>query len=132
MEITIKVGELNLIESGSIVLNQSNKLSFNIEDLEFEFLFQTEEDEDHKPHIKLISKDSKSIQFQMINYNNPLGTGTPNPLNVASLSTGEEIFLQYAIHGINELKIFHYSWYSKPEGKVSVDEGDRVENKDKE
>lgn len=129
MDIKTKVGDFDVVECGSIVLNQSNLITFSIEDLEFEFVFQSEEGTEQKPYINLVTINSKKIRFQMVNYNNPLGTGIPNPLNVASLSTGEEVYLQYAIHGINELKIFHYTWYLKPISKVNAIGEDGVELK---
>ena len=132
MEIKTKVGDLDLIESGSIVLNKDSKLYFSIEDLVFEFVFPSADGEEKTPNTKLVTTSSKSVQFQLINYDNPLGTGSPNPLNVASLSTGVDLYLQYAVHGKNKMKIFHYTWYSKPTSKVNAVSGESVEPNNKE
>jgi hypothetical protein len=112
MVITKKVGDFDLIESGSIVINQSNTISFFILNLEVEFVFS--DTEDKKQEIKVSTIDNKKLQLNLLNFNNTLGTGITKPMSVATLNTGEEVFLQYVVYAVGELKVLHYSWYSKP------------------
>ncbi len=121
MNIKKKVGDFNLIESGSIVLNQSNNISFFIADLEIEFVFNNNDEK--KQEVKAIPIGNKKLQLQIFNFDNPLGTGPKMPMSVATLNNNEEIYLQYVIYSINEIKILHYSWYSK---LVVIDNVDQV------
>lgn len=115
MEIDIKVGGFKLIQSGSIVFNQSNNVLFSFKGLEIEFVFIQNDDKEQS--VKAVPIGEKKLQLQVLNFNNVLGTGQTNPINIASLNSGEDIFLQYVIYSINEIKILHYSWFSKPTNK---------------
>lgn len=106
-----KVGDFALIEGGSIVLNQSNNVSFFFADLEIEIVFNNSEEK--KQEVKAIPIGGKKLQLQIFNFDNPLGTGPKMPMSIATLNTGEEIYLQYVIYSINEIKVIHYSWYTK-------------------
>lgn len=111
MIIKKKIGEFELIESGSIVIDKANTVSFFLDDLEIEIVFFDRDDK--KQEIKAIPVDTKKLQLQLINFNNPLGTGPTKPLNIATLNTGECVYLQYVVYAIHDIKILHYSWYSK-------------------
>ena len=112
MQIDVKVGELNLIKSGSIVFNQTNNVVFKVVDIEIELVFI--QDANIERDVKAQAIGNKKIQLQITNFDNVLGTAQNNPLNIASLSTGENLYLQYAVYAINSVKILHYSWYSRP------------------
>lgn len=111
MIIKKKIGEFELIDSGSIVIDKANTVSFFLDDLEIEIVFFDRDDK--KQEIKAIPVDTKKLQLQLINFNNPLGTGPTKPLNIATLNTGECVYLQYVVYAIHDMKILHYSWYSK-------------------
>ena len=112
MQIDIKVGDFKLLQSGSMVFNQTNNVVFNIEDIEIEFVFI--QDTSKEKGVKAQAIGKKKVQLQITNFDNVLGTAQNIPLNIASLNTGEELYLQYVVYAINEIKILHYSWYSKP------------------
>jgi len=112
MEVDIKVGDFKLLKSGSIIFNQTKNVVFTIEDIEVEFVF--EHNDTKEKGVKAVPIGNKKVQLQITNFDNVLGTAQNVPFNIASLNTGEDLFLQYAVYSINEIKILHYSWFIKP------------------
>ena len=114
MEFAIKkVGDFKCLESGSIVLNQSNSIVFTFSGVEIEIVFITNDGEENQS-IKALPQSNKKLLIQLINFNNSLGTGITRPISIATLNSKEEVFLQYVVYSINEIKVMHYTWYSKP------------------
>lgn len=112
MDVEIKVGDYKLLKSGSIIFNQTNNVVFTIEDIEIEFIFK--HNDTKEKDVKAVPIGNKKVQLQITNFNNVLGTAQNVPFNVASLNSGENLYLQYAVYSINEVKILHYSWFIKP------------------
>lgn len=123
MEVDIKVGDFKLLKSGSIVFNQTNNVVFTIEDIEIEFVFK--HNDTKEKGVKAVPIGNKKVQLQITNFDNVLGTAQNVPFNIASLNTGEDLFLQYAVYSINEIKILHYSWFTKP---TAVEDSTQVSN----
>ena len=112
----LKVGDYEVFQSGSVVLNAQHPVTFVIADLTFELVFMTSEDK--KTAIKAQPDGNKKLTIELYNYDNSLGTVQIQPIEFATLSDGHKVFFQYAIYGIGTgLKVLHYTWYLLAAGK---------------
>ncbi len=122
----IKVGELDVYHSGSIVLNGENSLSFSLFGMNIEFKFVNTEDGKQSVNAQKIDKEKLFLEFY--NFKNSLGSGQLTPIKMATLNNGKELYLQYCIYGIGEnLKVVHHTWYTKT--LVASDLQNNVEGK---
>lgn len=100
-----------IIRDGTIVLNPKDTLSFTIEGLKFNFVFI--EDESGNKKIEDV-REPDSLTLKIFNFNNVLGTGLSDPIELATLDSGEYLYLQFAVYQIvKEIKVFHYTWSTK-------------------
>ena len=107
----IRIDDYEVIRDGVLVVNSSNRLLFEIEDLSFEFVFKT--DESGKKSIRHERTEDKLVIY-LVNFNNNLGTGLSNPIEVATLDSGEILFVLFAVHAISDnLRVFHYTWVKR-------------------
>jgi hypothetical protein len=111
--IKIKIGELDVYEKGSLVNTTGENLEIALgSDHQFIALFEFTKDlEKTETRIEPFQIERIGIGIKFINFNNTLGTGNINPLNLGWLE-GRRIFLNYRVFPINDEKgyIFEYTW----------------------
>lgn len=108
----IKVGEFDLIESGSIITMKDADIRFYIYDLEYIFRFVNTQEEGSK--IQVISNNGKRMEIELQNFNVALGIGNINPIPMGSVE-GKDLFFFFRVTQLEEGgKTMHYSWLSKP------------------
>ena len=107
----IKIGKYDVHSSGTVIGLTDEPISFDIENLTFEFNFKNNtEDKEQKVTTK-IDTDGKKLILTFYNFNNTLGTGNITPLKVADINS-REFFLSYRIYALTDKsgKTLHYTW----------------------
>lgn len=116
--VNIKVGDLTLINSGSIITPQGAPIHFYIKDLEYVFTFVDNEEE--KAQLKYISNNGKKLEIEMSNFNDIIGIGNINPLPMGKVDN-KEIFLMFRVSTLKEGgKTMQYSWYLKEQSESNT------------
>ena len=111
--INIKVGDLSLIDSGSIIVPEGLPIHFFIKDLEYVFTFSN--DDEGKPHTKTISNTGNKLEIEFVNFNDSIGVGNIKPLPMGRLE-GQELLLMLRVSMLKEGgKTMLYSWYLREE-----------------
>lgn len=118
--LSIKVGDLSLIDSGSIIVPQGMPLRFFIKDLEYVFTFSN--DEEGKPHVKTISNTGNKLEIELVNFNDIVGVGNVKPLSMGRID-GQEILLMLRVSMLKEGgKTILYSWYLKDKSNANSED----------
>jgi hypothetical protein len=110
----IKVGEFDVLDSGSVVGNLNEPIDFIIDEsvaLIVRLVF-IDDDSNEKKNQKIAERfDKNGLQIKFINYDNsPFGTGNISPLMIGQYN-GRELYFNYRIYHINLLgKHIHYTW----------------------
>lgn len=109
----IKIGDFDLLESGSIITMRDADIRFFIKDLEYVFHFVN--NEEHEAKIQVISNNGKKMEVELQNFNDALGIGNVNPLPMGTIE-GNDLFFFFRVTQLEEGgKTMHYSWLSKPQ-----------------
>ncbi len=108
--IEVKVGESEVYSSGTVIGNLDESIHFQIEDLQFEFVFKSiKESPEQKLHIA--KQQEKSITLEFWNVDNPIGSGNRIPLQFGNINEAS-LQLNFRVYALNESsgKLFHYTW----------------------
>lgn len=111
----IKVGEYTVYESGCVITHLGKPVVFQIEDLTFEFNFVNDtENTESRANVLAKNNSVKNLVFTFFNYDNELGRGIKEPVNVGNIESSE-LYLQYFIYAIgnSNSKIIKYTWLTK-------------------
>ncbi len=111
IDIQRSCGSYVILQSGVVITTNKNEsltlqLSLTNEEgkspfsFSIQFLFEDKEGEDKKFYIK--SDDARNlISITCINFNNPLGTGSTNPINIATYMN-RSVSLQFFIYEVGQ------------------------------
>ena len=112
MTIDIEVDGLKVLNSGSLIVDSEQEISFNIGSMTFVFDFR--KDETGEKNV-IQDLQGKTMYTHLINFNSSVGTGMKKPNEMATLSTGEKLYFSFAVYSLgNSPKIFHYTWLTGP------------------
>lgn len=106
-----------ILDSGSVITFDSTaELSFSCkmdDTFSFSIVLQFESNGDGKQGLKQ-SISGNTITMTCVNFNNPLGTGTTKPIELATFN-GKKVYFNFFIHalGDNSLRKISYSFYSE-------------------
>lgn len=115
----IKINDYDVVREGSLVVNPEYTISFRVEDLSFKFDFKKDDSNEKKLQDEKIG--NKTLVVHILNFDNVVGTGYSTPIELATLSTGEKLYISFAVYSIAEnLKIFHYTWLKRPVAQEGV------------
>lgn len=118
--VSIKVGDLTLIDSGSIIVPQDMPISFSIKDLEYVFTFSN--DEENKPHVRTISNTRNKLEIELINFNDIVGVGNVKPMSMGRID-GQELLLMLRVSMLKEGgKTILYTWYLRESNNSNSEE----------
>ena len=111
-KLRIKSGIYDVLESGSVISVNEDPIEFYFKGLVFTFKFTHNTDISGSKVIATNRDDSKGISFEFINFNNPTGNGTKEPVLVG-WADGRNLYLSYRISfkAIGYSRIIHYTWY---------------------
>ncbi len=111
----IKVGEFDVLESGTVVGNANEPIDFKIEGspvLTFRLIFVNDiESKEQSAKAMALQSEQGTIQITFTNYNNSLGVGNTSPIPTGHYQ-GRKLFLNYRIYSLanDGGKHVHYTW----------------------
>lgn len=107
----IKMGEYDLLESGSIITTKDADVHFFIQDLEYVLSFL--EDDSIPIQIRTKTNTGKKMEIELVNFKDPFGAGNISPFPMGRI--GElQLFLLLRVSSLKEGgKTIQYSWYTK-------------------
>lgn len=108
----IKVDNLKVLSSGTLVVGSEQVVSFIIGNMTFIFDFINDNTQERDVRQDL---QGKTMYTHLINFNRTSGSGIKKPTIMATLSTGEKLYFSFAVYSLGESpKIFHYTWMMAP------------------
>jgi len=118
MEVNIEPAEdYEVIGTGSFITFRDKPIQIRIkehdpkaQDMFIKLTFFEDLSKD-KPDLK-VSVNKDTISFELINYNNVLGTGTTFPVHIGS-SEKKDIYFHFRVYGMTQKgdKLVHYTLY---------------------
>lgn len=110
----IKVGDYDVLDSGSIVGNLNESIDFEIDSEIIQILRLIFIDDDSTKEQKVYAKqsdtESRVIEMTFTNYNNSLGTGNAKPISLGKYK-GRSLFFNFRIYSLEKIgKHIHYTW----------------------
>jgi hypothetical protein len=111
MNVKIELEDYDILSSGTIigVLNQT--MIFNIEDLIFELKFINNSETTENKISSILPDDGKKMVLTFENFNNSLGIGNTDPIEVGWIGE-QKLFFNYRVYSLTENtgKLLHYTW----------------------
>ena len=111
MEIILEFEDREILSAGSVIGISNKPIIFKIEDLIFEFNFKENKSfSEHKISTE-IPKDGKKMKILFENFNNNLGIGNIDPVEIGFIGE-KKLFLIYRVYSLtdNAGKLLHYTW----------------------
>lgn len=107
----IKIGNYDVHSNGTVIGIVNEPITFQIENLTFEFHFLDDKEDKEQKMTTEIPEDGTRLILNFKNFNNSLGTGNLSPLKVANLNN-REFLLSYRVYALtdNAGKMLHYTW----------------------
>mgnify|MGYP001369193571 CR=1 FL=1 len=108
----IKVGNYDILDSGTIVGNLNEPIDFIIdENVDFTVRLVFENDSAQTNHSRRAEKFGRNgVQLIFTNYNNSLGTGNVTPVLIGKYNK-RELYLNFRIYPLESAgKHIHYTW----------------------
>ena len=109
MNLRIKQGDLEVLASGTIHINNNESTIITIDDaLNIKISYV---DDEENPEQKINSRAiGKEVFLELRNFNNPLGTATKKPLSIAKMND-KTLGLSFSVVAIGECKVLSYTIY---------------------
>lgn len=117
LEPNIMSGDAKIILTGTVIQFNRNPIEININfpDFPFKWILKFENDiKIHDNSLKATAPNQNTLETTFINFNNPVGVGSTNPLNIGKVG-GENLYINYRIYSLsdNTDKTVHYTIYTK-------------------
>jgi hypothetical protein len=121
MKFEFGIGDYEVLATGSIIGVANKPIIFKIEDLVFELLFKDNSEHKEQKLTPEIPSDGKKMILTFENFNNGLGIGNLEPLEVGSVGE-KKLFLNYRVYSLadNTGKLLHYTWLLNNKGGAHV------------
>ena len=117
---SIKSGPTEIVASGSFIPFQNSPTELTLGDARNRMrliISFSESSEKKEPHDKKQVVDKQTLKLELVNFNNPLGTGNIQPLKIGEFDK-RQLYLQLKVyHQPKGDKLVHYTIYR--------DEGER-------
>jgi hypothetical protein len=112
INVSVKVGNLDLLASGSILTHDNNPIEFKVSNLHFELVFNEDESVSaNKIEFETPATNQNTLIIKAINFNDILGIMNTYPLNVGTLSN-RILYFSFIVYKIdNNNRVIHYSWF---------------------
>jgi hypothetical protein len=108
----IKVGEYEILESGTIIGNDNEPIDFIIDSTtNYIIRFTFKNDAENKQWTATASRfGANGLEITFVNFNNSLGIGNLAPIPVGQMNR-RQLFLNYRIYALDKAgKLVHYSF----------------------
>ena len=122
MNIKIEVDDFEIINSGSIIVENNQVINFNFKDtgLDLNFKIKFTEDSnisDSKFELN-VNKENNYLEINIINTGYGLNMGNQNIIPLATISN-RQLYLKFMVssiqNGDDKDNLFNYTWYLKNE-----------------
>lgn len=112
--IEIKSGISDIIASGTVISFKNNPIEivFGPASQRLRLILKfTDKVDNNEVLIETSSPDTSTLEINLINFKNPLGSGNAEPLKVGYLE-GRQLYINYRVYPLNEWdKTVHYTIY---------------------
>lgn len=108
--VSIKTGGLDVIANGTVLL-VNDEVEFTIKDLRISFIFIT--DKNKKQSISSKIQDDNLFNIYLINFNNSLGSGCTNVLEIGHMRR-RALFMSFIAYKLTEsslIRKLEYTFY---------------------
>ncbi|MDO8998150.1 MAG: hypothetical protein Q7W45_00180 [Bacteroidota bacterium] len=122
MSALIELEDYEVLSTGTIIGVANKLIIFKLKDLTFEFEFKNNPEFTEHRINSFVPKDGKKMKLIFDNFNNSLGIGNLEPLEVGYIGT-QKLYLNYRVYSLadNTGKLVHYTWLlSKSKGVRNV------------
>lgn len=116
-DMKISVGEYEVYDKGSVLSHGDRDILFEIKNLKVRIKFENNpEDTNYAANINLIEGNT-CLQITLVNFNNPMGTGLTNPVEIGMIN-GSRLFFQFVVYrlGESDTRMVSYTWLTRKEG----------------
>lgn len=113
MTASIFSGELEVLESGSVLITKDSPLIIKLgADPEFKFSFYFEKNSNSERSMKGTAIDKTELKFDLINFDDPLGCGLLEPVSIGTYKN-RKLFLFFETSRMSEKsgRLFHYTFF---------------------
>lgn len=110
MEIGIKLGEYDVINSGTVIALEGVPLVFSIAELSISFVFKTKQDEETQMLINKQVVSPREAIIEFVNFDSQLGSGLVSPYVVGTFQNREFSFLARFSQLNRGGKLVNYTW----------------------
>jgi hypothetical protein len=121
VDFNIKSGSADVLGSGLVISYNRNPIEIESgtrERLLIKFIFT--EDDEQEQLINPTSLTKEELELELVNFNNPVGSGTTEPLLLGELDE-RELYLNFRVYALNGAdRTLHYTFYLGEE--VDTDE----------
>jgi hypothetical protein len=110
--VSVKIGMLDLLASGSVLVHDTSPVEFKIGNLSFELMFYEDKSiSTNKIEFENPATKTNTLFIKTTNFNNILGTMNTSPLQVGTLSN-RILYFSFIVYTIeNNNRVIHYSWF---------------------
>lgn len=107
----IKIGDYDVYSNGTVIGVIDKPITFNIENLSFEFVFREDFENTEQKLTSEVAPDGTKLVLDFVNFNNSLGTGNLSPIKLGNINR-RELLLNYRVYALAEKsgKLLHYTW----------------------
>ena len=102
----------NILDSGTVISFNNESIYFDLApDLKIFFSF-LDEKENKEQRMDFNPISNNELEIKLINFNNSLGTGNTEPLQIANLNN-KKVYLNYRVYSLDSKsnRTLHYTWY---------------------
>jgi hypothetical protein len=116
--VSIKSGIADVIASGTVIGFAGNPIEISVGGLKFIFEFATDRTSPTQ-QMHATADDRETLRLRLTNFDNPLGSGSTQPLPVGSLSSDEKqrrLYLHLRVYALGDSdKSLEYTFYAGEE-----------------
>lgn len=101
-DVAIRSGPVRVVASGTVTAFRDHPVdvTFTLGDERARVIVVFEEDPDvEAPTVDTEVVDDDTIRFTLVNFKNPLGTGTPDPVEIGSLE-GKPLWFHFRVYDV--------------------------------
>ena len=114
MDIKIKSDKFSIVSTGSVIQFNNESITISLFDLSFVFNFISTGSKDPKVTY---SASGKIFSIQMCDFNNSLGTGNTQPVELGQVDN-KKLYLNYRVYALDDCdfgRTIYYTFYLEDE-----------------
>jgi len=114
----IKSGNNKIVNTGSVISFSDSSVTIDIgtqePKLKLTLIFKNDQEKKTPEMSAEVKGGNKELQLTLYNFNNSLGQGNTNPINIGKLD-GHNMFLNFVVYALGGTpsKLLHYTIYQE-------------------